>query len=499
MNWCIGLCIFTVACLPLQAVMAIGGQYDLVLHGGRVIDPASGLNAVRNVAIADGRIAEVSERQMHGDLVVDVGGLIVAPGFIDLHAHAQMPLGQHFAVYEGVTTALELEAGSYPVTALGTHEPFAIEVESRINFGASVSHIFIRDYLFEGDRAAQSVVHNALLKMPNNRSSVKAHLTTDQMQQLENHLNTGLDQGGLGIGISLDYMNEAVNRQELELVFEVAAARHAPIFVHVRRNGPAGDPSGLIEVLELAERSGAPLHVVHISASGINGTANFLRLVREARSRGVSVTMETYPYNTGGTPLTADVMDRDWQSIFGTTYEDLEMAGTGERLSRATFEKYRKTNPDAFLINYYNREEWTRPATVAEDVIIASDSLPMFNLQYKVHPMGIGSFARVLGRYVREEGALSLYDAITKMTLLPAQVLAGYSPNFTRKGHIGVGADADIAVFNPRDVIDNATYLEPYQESSGMVHVLVGGVFVLRDGQMQESAYPGQRLLANPM
>ena len=123
----------------------------------------------------------------------------------------------------------------------------------------------------------------------------------------------------------------------------------------------------------------------------------------------------------------------------------------------------------------------------------------MFNLQYKVHPMGIGSFARVLGRYVREEGALSLYDAITKMTLLPAQVLAGYSPNFTRKGHIGVGADADIAVFNPRDVIDNATYLEPYQESSGMVHVLVGGVFVLRDGQMQESAYPGQRLLANPM
>lgn len=110
-------------------------SYELELSGGRVIDPESGLDAVRDVAIADGRIVAVSKESLRGDTVVDVTGLVVAPGFIDLHAHAQMPMGQHFAVHEGVTTALELEAGSYPVQALGTHEPFAIEDKALINFG----------------------------------------------------------------------------------------------------------------------------------------------------------------------------------------------------------------------------------------------------------------------------------------------------------------------------------------------------------------------------
>lgn len=471
-------------------------SFELVLSGGRVIDPETGLDAVRNVAISNGRIVAVSRAPLQGAEVVDVSGFVVAPGFIDLHAHAQMPMGQHFAVHEGVTTALELESGSYPVKALGTHAPFAIAGKSLINFGSSVGHAFIRDYLFFGDQAAQSIVDNVLKKMPNNRASLKKHLTTVQLHGMEKRLHEGLDQGGMGIGLSLDYMNEAVTSDELETIFKVAANRNAPVFVHIRRNGPAGDPSGLIEVIDLAQASGAPLHVVHISANGINGTAEFVKLVREAKSRGVKITMETYPYNTGGTPLTADVMDRDWKSIFGVTYEDLEMAGTGERLTKETFEEYRRTDPSAFLINYYNREEWTRVATVAPDVIIASDSLPMFTPEYKVHPMGVGSFARVLGRYVREQKALSLPSAIAKMTLLPARVLESYSPNMARKGRISIGADADISIFDADKVIDNATYRDPYQESSGMVHVIVGGNFVIRDGDLLEGVFPGQRILA---
>jgi N-acyl-D-aspartate/D-glutamate deacylase len=480
---------------------AYGGEgreevFDLVLSGGRVIDPETNLDAERDVAITDGRIVAVSKMPLRGRTVVDVAGLVVAPGFIDLHAHAQMPMGQHFAVHDGVTTALELEAGAYPVMALGTHKPFDVEGKSLINFGASTSHIFARDRVFYNEKAATDAVDNVMKKLSNNRRSTKDKLTSNQQAQLKQYLLNGLEQGGLGIGVNLDYMNRAVTQDELEMVFEVAAKAKAPIFIHLRRNGPAGDPSGLIEAIELAEATGAQLHVVHIAANAINGTAEFVRLVREAKARGVEISMETYPYNTGGTPLTADVLDRDWQSIFGVTYEDIELVSTGERLTKETFDYYRKTKPESFTINYYNREQWTRVATEAPDVIIASDSLPMFGYEHKVHPMGVGSFTRVLGRYVREKGALTLSQAIAKMTLLPARVLESYSPNMARKGRISVGADADISIFDPEQVIDNATYREPYQKSSGMVHVLVGGEFVIRDAALNKGAFPGKRILS---
>jgi len=479
---------------------SVGGEADkkefsLVLIGGRVIDPETGLDGVRNVAISKGEIVAVSEHPLLGQQIVDVSGLVVSPGFVDLHAHSQMPMGQHFAVFDGVTTSLELEAGSYPVASLGTHKPFDVDGKALINFGASVGHLFARDRVFNGQKAAENVVDNVMKKVANNRASLKENLSKNQLSLLEQYLRNGLDQGGLGIGLSLDYANEAVTPEELRLAFDVAAERNAPIFVHVRRNGPAGDPSGLIEVLNLAEATGASLHVVHIAASGINGTAEFMRLVRAANKRGAKVTMESLPYNTGGTALTADVFDRDWQSIFGVTYEDLELVSTGERLTKATFEHYRKVRPEDFTINYYNREEWTKIATEADDVIIASDSLPMFGLEHKVHPMGVGTFSRVLGRYVREKGSISLPKAIAKMTLLPAKVLESYSPNMARKGRISVGADADISIFDANRIIDNATYREPYQESTGMVHVLVDGEFVIKYGKLQKGVSPGKRIL----
>ena len=221
----------------------------------------------------------------------------------------------------------------------------------------------------------------------------------------------------------------------------------------------------------------------------------FLRLIREARAEGVKITTESFPYNSASTSNTAAVFNRDWQTIFDITYEDVEWAATGERFNEEMWHEYREKYPGGTVIHHYNKEEWTSIATEAPDVIVAADGFPIFTLEQKVAPFGIGTNSRVLGRYVREKGSLSLQDAIAKMSYLPARMLQDYSPNMAMKGRIKAGADADITVFDPATVIDNATNSDPYQASSGIVHVLVGGQLAIHDGALLRDVHAGRRVL----
>ena len=474
-------------------------QLELVLQGGRVIDPERGLDAVRDVGIAGGQIVAVEEGPLRAAEAVDVSGLVVSPGFINLHSHAWTPLGQRFQAQDGVTTELELESGSYPVAAFGTSGDIAIEGRAVINYGASVGHAWVRSTMKDGAGAVSGF--DALVggggegaRIGMNRPAFREPLADRELPTLREHLRQGLDQGGLGIGMLLDYMNEAVQAAEMNAVFEVAAERGAPVIVHIRR-GIAGDPAGLREVLELAGRTGAPVHVCHLQASAMGAVGEFLRLIRAARDRGVRVSTESFPYNAGSTTNTAAVFNRDWRSIFAIDYEDVEVAATGERFTAATWHEYREKHPGTSVIHHYNREEWTSIATNAPDVAVASDGSPVFSPDDRVPPWGIGTNARVLGRYVREKGSLNLMTALAKMTILPASILQDYSPAFRRKGRMQPGADADITIFDPDTVIDNATFQNPLQPSSGIAHVLVGGTFVVRDGRFREDIHPGRRIL----
>ncbi len=474
--------------------------YDIVIAGGRVIDPESGFDGVRNLGLRGGIIADISADPLRGDKLIDASGLVVAPGFINVHSHSWTPLGQEFELRDGVTTALELEAGAYPVAEFGTHNPIAIADNARINFGASVGHAWARSAILEGDESLSGADHlraSAILEGSSRgleRPAFRERLSSQQLDALREHLETGLDTGGLGIGMLLDYMSEVVDDAEMKLVFNVAAEKQAPIIVHIRR-GIAGDTAGLLEIIRFAKASGAPVHVCHVQANGMGNIREFLRLIREARDDGVKITTESFPYNGASTTISAAVFSRDWQAIFDITYEDVEWAATGERFTEEMWHEYREKYPGGLVIHHYNKEEWTSVATNAPDVIVAADGFPILTLEHKVAPFGIGTNARVLGRYVREEGTLSLQDAIAKMTYLPARMLQDYSPSMARKGRIRIGADADITVFDPATIIDNATYAEPYQASSGIVHVLVGGQFALRDGELERDVYAGRRVL----
>ena len=224
----------------------------------------------------------------------------------------------------------------------------------------------------------------------------------------------------------------------------------------------------------------------------------FLQEIREARAAGVDVTTEVLPYNAGSALISSAVFSRDWQTIFNIRYEDVQWAETGEWFDQALWEKYRTSRPDGAVIHHYLREEWTQRAVVEPGVIVVSDLVAMVSRDKKVAPHN-GAFSKVLARYVREEKLLNLRDAIARMTLLPAQRLQSYAPAFARKGRLQPGSDADIVVFDADSILDNATYMNPYQEASGIQAVIVNGVPIIRNGVLVEGVYPGRRQLATPV
>lgn len=494
--------ILLLSCCVLQIASA-EELYDLVLQGGRVIDPETGLDAIRNVAIDDGKIVKVSTEPLAGKEIVDVTSMVVAPGFIDLHSHTPTPLGQRYQAMDGVTTALELEYGAYPLDGFASHLATGKAV---INYGASTGYLAVRLQVKEGIRQSHVLdpkftigwraywnKFRSLFSDP--RVVYRESASDDELHRLRRLLEQGLEEGGLGIGLPLDYISEAVNNEEIRMIFNVAGARNAPVFVHIRR-GVAGDPAGLIEVLNLAKETGAPLHVVHLQHSATKATHDFLTRIRHAAKEGLDVTTEAFPYNAGTVNIGAAVFDRDWQAIFGITYEDVEWIATGERLNEATWNEYHENYPNGIIVHHYVKEAWTREVIGAPDVMIASDAIPAISEDIKVAPQGIGTYSRVLGRFVRELNLLDLPTAIAKMTIMPAQRLEEIAPAFSKKGRLQVGADADITVFDPASVEDKATYTDPFQPSEGITHVLVNGTFVVRDAAFQKEVYPGRLLTA---
>ena len=459
--------------------------FDLVLTGGRVMDPESGLDAVRNIGVTGGKIAAVSTELLRGKQTLDVKGLVVAPGFIDLHAHGQDLKSNQMQVRDGVTTALDMESGAFPVAAW--YKPR--EGKAIINYGLTVGHGSARVKL-KNDR---EVGHSPTSPLGDDAGQLKEwkydSATPEEITRLIALLDRGLSDGALGIGMGIAYTPGA-RRDEIFRVFRFAAERRVPIFVHVRSSGevePGSSIEAVQEVIANAATTGAALHIVHISSSGGRQTPTCLEMIAGAQHRGLDVTTEAYPYTASSTRIQSAILDPGWQEKMGITFKDLQWSATGERLTEETFEKYRQQG--GWVIAHRIPQEICDLAIANPLVMIASDGIPF--VTGGEHPRGAGTFARVLGRYVREKKALTLMDALRKMTLMPAQRLDAYVPQMKNKGRIKAGADTDITIFDADRVTDRATYEKPMQPSDGIVHVLVGGVFVVRDSQLVDAVSPG--------
>ncbi|HEV2275097.1 MAG TPA: amidohydrolase family protein [Acidobacteriaceae bacterium] len=471
--------IFSLFLLALSTALVSAQQYDLVLEGGRVMDPETGVDAVRNVGIRDGKIIRISSEALVGRRVVHASGMVVAPGFIDLHQHGQNLASQRVKALDGVTTALELEIGAPDVAQFLK----AKEGHSLIHYGTSASHVAARSLAFGAPLPAGGI-------LPKSGPATNQPATPEQIEIMRERLRAELDAGGLAVGMGIQYTPGAT-RSEVIDIFRLAAERGLPVYTHVRSGGrvePGSSIESIGEVIGAAAITGASLHIAHINSSCARDSLECLSMVEGARARGLDITTEAYPYIAGMTAINSALFNPGWQEKLGIGYGNLVLPDTGEHLTMERFNALHSSSATQMVVIFSSTQEVVDKLISHPLVMIASDGA-------EGHPRNAGTYSRVLAQYVREKGTITLMNALRKMSLMPAEVLERSTPAARQKGRLQEGADADIVVFDAGTISDRSTFEKPMEPSVGMRYLVVGGTVVVDEGKIVPGVFPGRALL----
>lgn len=465
--------------LFLLGTLAAAQQYEVVIEGGRVMDPETNLDAIRNVGIREGKIARISSKALAGKRVVHATGLVVAPGFIDLHQHGQDLASQRVKAFDGVTTALEMEIGAPDVGQFLKSK----EGRSLIHYGTTASHLAARALVFGAPLPEGTI-------LPKSGPATDEHATPEQIDRMEQRLRAEFDAGALGVGMGIEYAPGATRLEVID-IFRVAAERKLPVYTHMRSAGrvePGSAIQSTEEVIGAAAITGASLHIVHINSTCLRDTLECLSMIAGARAHGLDVTTEAYPYIAGMTAINSAVFNPGWREKLGIEYSDLVIPDTGEHLTKERFEELHNSGTKQWVLVFANTQEMVDRTIPNPLVMIASDGA-------EGHPRNAGTYSRVLAQYVREKKTLTLMEALRKMTLMPAQMLERSTSAARQKGRLQEGSDADIVVFDPQTISDRATFEKPMEPSVGVHELLVSGTIVIDDGKLVPDAYPGRAIL----
>jgi N-acyl-D-aspartate/D-glutamate deacylase len=270
-----------------------------------------------------------------------------------------------------------------------------------------------------------------------------------------------------------------------------------PLFTHIRYSSPTPGASSLDavdEVLKVARETGVSLHIDHIPSMATHVMPEAIAKMEAARAEGLDVTGCFYPYTFWGTYLASARFNGDWQGRFRISYEDLQLAGSSERLTAASFKKYQAQNK--LVVAYAIPQEDVDAAVKAPWTMIGSDAIP--ESSNNNHPRGAGCFARLLGPYARDMGTLPLMDALAKCTIIPARRVENRVPMMAKKGRMQMGADADITVFDPATVADTSTVEKPAQYSAGIDTVLVMGKVAKDAAGVKKDVRNGRPITGEP-
>jgi cytosine/adenosine deaminase-related metal-dependent hydrolase len=490
-------------------------DWDLVLRGGRVVDPESGLDAIRDVAVAGGQVASVGEAMRGATASVDVTGLVVTAGFVDLHSHVNDIAGMRLQALDGVTTALELEAGATPVRA-------AYEVAAAhgrpVNYGFSASWAMARMQAVAGMTPGASLA-GFLASLGDRRWQGAA--SAGQIAAMMDALSADLADGALGIGVLLGYA-PGVSPEEYLTVAALAARAGVPTFTHARdliELVPGTLMDGAEEIVRAAGQTGAHMHYCHVNSTSQRHIDRVLTVVGRAQAAGARVSTEAYPYGSGMTAIGAAFLAPERLGERGLVPSSLTFAPTGERVASASrLRELRRTQPGGLvIIDMLNEDDPADRALLMSSLtfpgaVVASDAMPLTFAGPSAdqrawpppataitHPRTAGTFSRALRLLTRGPVSYGLAQALGKCSLEPARLLEEHVPAMRRKGRLAAGSDADIVVFDPAAITDRATYVESTRPSSGIQHVLVNGRFVVRDGEIVLGAAPGRPVRASPL
>lgn len=466
---------FAASCAAQTPV--VSPSFDIVIRNAHVMDPASGLDARGYYVGIKGRsIAAVTNEPIHGAQEIDAAGRVVAPGFIDIMSYDPAPYGAWYKIADGVTTNLAMH-GAPTVTAdmRAWYRKFT-DARPPVNFGGALLYTNLRRKMKIGGRK----------------------LTPEQLAELMRRADQAISDGAIGISMSPEY-DPSITTAEIEAMMTVAKRRGATVFFHVRyssmENPGRTNLDALREVVDAARKTGASAHVLHIISTG--GTFSMpasLRLLEDARRGGVDITACAYPYTFWASPLDAARFTPGWQKRYRIGPNDLQIAGTSERLTPASFEVYRKTHKLA--VAYAIPDDDVTMAMRTPWIMLGSDAI--LEAGNNNHPRASGTFSRTLAVYVRERGAISLMDALAKMTILPARRIESAAPALRLKGRLQAGADADLVIFDPNKVRDEATVEHPDRYSIGMDYVLVNGHVVKDPGGIKRKELWGEPISSAP-
>lgn len=483
---------------------------DIILRGGRVMDPETQRDEVIDVAIRDCTIIGIGPGPYEGGIIIDVRGLVVAPGFIDMHSHAHTRAGLRLQAFDGVTTALELELGASPVAPAYERLDRA---GSPINYGFAASWADARVAIVDGNLSSMPLaISRAMVR--SGRGDWGRPQSDATVGEVLRALEQDFSDGAIGIGISLGYAPETDPSEYLALA-TLASRLDVPTFTHSRSlalEGPGGTTlEATREIIKAGADTGAHMHMCHINSSTHRMGDAIQEIWADAVARGGRLTVEGYPYGSGSTAVGAHFLSPDGLRRMGLTPSSLKHVASGRRLSdRDELVALRREDPGALVIVDFLDENDPAQREILFgllsnlDAAIASDAIAPDVMDpgsgdaiwpphpSHSHPRGAGCYSRTLRWLVRENGVLSLMDALRKSSLLPAQILADAVPSMARKGRLQVGCDADIVVFDAEKIRDVADYDNGAQPSVGVRELLVGGRCVISGGELQENILPGR-------
>lgn len=456
------------------AGQAAGEPFDVVIHNARVMDPETRRDeAGLNVGIRGKTIRAITREPLKGRLEIDAAGRVAAPGFIDVLSYNPNLYGVRYKIADGVTTNLALHGAPGTGGDMGAWYRLFERRRPMVNFGGSFLYNLARMEIKVG---------------------IYKHATPEQLTTLTARAEKAIQDGALGISMSLEYA-PGITNEEVEAMMDIAHRNRVPVFFHARNSSMETlqtNLDGLREIISLAKKHGVAVHIDHLtSTGGTHSMPESLRLIEQARKEGVDITACSYPYTYWASPLNSARWSAGWQKRFGIDYGDVQIAGTSERLTAESFTRCRRAGK--LGVAYAIPEEDVAAAMRSPLVMIGSDAI--LEPGNNNHPRATGTFTRVLRVYVREKHVITLMQALEKMTLAPARRLETASPAMRLKGRLQVGADADIVVFNPNEVGDCSTVEHPDCYAKGMDYVLVAGQVVKDPRGFNERVRPGEAIL----
>ncbi|MDW6064230.1 amidohydrolase family protein [Streptomyces sp. FXJ1.4098] len=474
---------------------------DTVIEQARVIDPETGLDEVLNIGIHRGRITHLTEAPLEARTRINATGLVACPGFVDLHSHAQDLTGLRLQALDGVTTALELEAGAGPVDALYRQ---AADEGRPINYGYSASWAAACMAVLAGTPMAAHSVLNDLGNPFWQRRATQA-----EEARIAHIVESQLAEGAIGIGVLLGYCAGA-STTEFRSMADLAHAHGMTTFTHIRELrafNPAAAVDGVEELNRVALDSGAHLHCCHVNSTARSHIDAVADALCAARDKGAQLTTEAYPYATAMTPVGAPFLAPELLHDAGLDHRAIKDPATGRPMPDAsTLRHLRQNSPETLVLFELFGDADTAGSELLERALfgdhtaIASDAMPTNvppsawppSTAAPTHPRGAGTFSRTLRLFAGPTSRRTLPEVIARMTLIPADIAAASAPALRSKGRLQIGCDADITIFDPQAVADRASFAAPLRASTGITHVLVAGQRVVRDSELDTAALPGQ-------